>query len=67
MRITLAPQHTEVLVNQPEDGMGYHRVDITFSDGREAHNVLVFNGEECHLSEAYENVRIVRVTHRDQS
>lgn len=66
MRVKLASEFSAALSGQPEDGMGYHRVDITFADGRQTHNVLVFNGEVCYISSSYHNTTIVKVTHRDQ-
>lgn len=34
------------LIKQPEEGMGYQRVDVTFDDGTELIDCFVFNCEE---------------------
>ena len=46
MRIKLDSRWTERLLQLPESGMGYQRVDVRFANGRELKNVLVFNAED---------------------
>ncbi len=45
MRIKLDKRWTDRLVTWPESGMGYQRVDVTFTDGRELKDVVVVNAE----------------------
>lgn len=40
----------EYLIKQPESGMGYQHVDVTFDDGTELIGCFVFNGEELPLA-----------------
>jgi len=49
MRVKLDPRLTKRLLQMPESGMGYQRVDLRLSDGRELKNVLAFNAEEVEL------------------
>ncbi len=46
MRIKLAQRWIDLLLKQPESGMGYQRVDVRFADGRRVENVMVFNAED---------------------
>ena len=52
MRIKLERRFVERLIDQPESGMGYQRVDLRLSDGRELKDVVVFNGEEAEVPPA---------------
>ncbi len=45
MQLTLEKKWVELLVNLPESGMGYQRVQIRLKDGRNVENVVVFNSE----------------------
>lgn len=49
MRIRLPERWINFLISQPESGMGYQRVDVTFDDGSESKDCLVFNSEEIEL------------------
>ncbi|MGD0061044.1 MAG: hypothetical protein ABSD58_16645 [Verrucomicrobiia bacterium] len=51
MRIKLEQRWTRRLLQLPESGMGYQRVDLQLADGRELKDVLVFNAEELEVSE----------------
>lgn len=42
------------LVDLPETGMGYQRVNIRLSQGKVLKNVVVFNAEECQVAEPFE-------------
>lgn len=58
MRIKLEQRWIKRLLLVPESGMGYQRVDLRLSDGRELKDVPVFNADEIELPEEYANVRI---------
>jgi hypothetical protein len=51
MRIKLEQRWIKRLLQLPESGMGYQRVDLQLSDGRELKDVLVFNAEELEVAE----------------
>ena len=51
MRIKLEQRWIKCLLRLPESGMGYQRVDLCLTDGRELKDVLVFNAEELEISE----------------
>lgn len=53
MRKKLSERWVLVLQGLPESGMGYQRVDVTFSDGSQLENVLAFNCEEIELPDAF--------------
>ena len=58
MRIRLEPRWTKRLLELPESGMGYQRVDIRLVDGRELKDVLVFNAEEIEVSDEFARAQI---------
>lgn len=58
MRIKLAPRWTERLLEFPESGMGYQRVDVRFANGRELKNVMVFNAEDLEVPDEFAQVEI---------
>lgn len=49
MRIKLDRRWTERLLELPESGMGYQRVDVRLADGRELKDLVVFNAEELEV------------------
>jgi hypothetical protein len=49
MRIKLDRRWTERLLELPESGMGYQRVDVRLADGRELKDVVVFNAVELEV------------------
>ena len=49
--IRLPEDWTRFLLTQPEQGMGYQRVDVRLRDGRRIENALVFNAEQLSVSE----------------
>ena len=61
MRIKLAKRWTKRLLQLPETGMGYQRVDLRLADGRELKNVLAFNAEEIELLDECANAKIEAV------
>ena len=56
MRVKLAERLVKKLLALPESGMGYQRVDVRLSDGRELRDVLVFNAEEVELPDSVARV-----------
>ena len=58
MRIRLEPRWTKRLLELPESGMGYQRVDIRLVDGRELKDVVVFNAEEIEVPDEYARAQI---------
>jgi hypothetical protein len=49
MTIRLPEKWTQFLVRQPENGMGYQRVDVRLANNREIKDAVVFNAEEIEL------------------
>jgi hypothetical protein len=58
MRIKLEPRWTKRLLELPESGMGYQRVDIWLVDGRELRDLVVFNAEEIEVPEEFARAQI---------
>ncbi len=58
MRIRLEPRWTKRLLELPESGMGYQRVDIRLVDGRELKDVVVFNAEEIEVPDEFARAQI---------
>jgi hypothetical protein len=61
MKIKLDRRFVERLVNLPESGMGYQRVDIRLTDGRELQDVLVFNAEDADVPDEFAHATIADV------
>ena len=57
MRVKLAKRWTKRLLQLPETGMGYQRVDLRLA-GREIKNVLAFNAEEVELPDECADAQI---------
>jgi hypothetical protein len=53
MRIKLARRWIDLLLKEPESGMGYQRVDVRFADGRHVEDVMVFNAEDLHVPDHF--------------
>jgi hypothetical protein len=58
MRVKLEQRWIKRLLQLPESGMGYQRVDLRLADGRELKNVLAFNAEEVELPDDCANAKI---------
>ena len=58
MRIKLEQCWTRRLLQLPESGMGYQRVDLRLADGRELKNVIAFNAEEVELPDECADAKI---------
>ena len=58
MRVRLEQRWTKRLLQLPETGMGYQRVDLRLADGRELKNVIAFNAEEIELPDECANAEI---------
>ena len=67
MRTTLPDNWVDYLVRQPESGMGYQRVDVTFDDGSSADGCLVFNAEDIEVPDSCEGRRIAEIKLHDSS
>ena len=52
MTIKLNEFWSKRLVQMPETGMGYQKVDLTFKDGRILKGLIVLNAEDCETEEA---------------
>jgi hypothetical protein len=58
MRIKLDPRWTKRLLGLPESGMGYQRVDVRFTNGRELRDVVVFNAEDLEVPDEFARAEI---------
>ncbi len=58
MRLKLEQHWTERLLELPESGMGYQRVDIRFANGRKLEDVVVFNAQEFEVPDEFAQVKI---------
>jgi len=61
MRLKLDDRWIRQLLSWPESGMGYQRVDVRLTDGREATDVLAFNAEELEVPDDFAGGRIARI------
>lgn len=62
MRIKLDQCWTRRLLELPESGMGYQRVDVRFADGRELQDVVVLNAEELEVPNDFTQTKISDVS-----
>ena len=58
MRLKLEQRWTERLLELPESGMGYQRVDIRFTNERTLEDVVVFNAQDIEVSDEFEHAEI---------
>ena len=58
MRLKLEQHWTERLLELPESGMGYQRVDIRFANGRTLKDVVVFNAHEVEVPDEFAQATI---------
>ncbi|MGE3344149.1 MAG: hypothetical protein AB7L71_12020 [Vicinamibacterales bacterium] len=58
MRIKLAQQWIDLLLKEPESGMGYQRVDVRFADGRHLENVMVFNAGDLDVPDTFAGAEV---------
>jgi hypothetical protein len=56
MRLELSQKIIDRLLQMPESGMGYQRVDLVLRDGSIIPNVMVFNAEIADLPDARRGV-----------
>ena len=61
MRVKLDQRWTKRLLELPESGMGYQRVDVRLADGRELRDLLVFNAEEIEVPGEFASAAIADV------
>jgi hypothetical protein len=59
--VRLSESWSQRLVQMPESGMGYQRVDVLLKDGRLIKNVMVLNAEECQTSEPFDPADIADI------
>ncbi len=62
MRIRLDPCWIKLLLESPESGMGYQRVDVRFVNGRELKGVVVFNAEDLEIPDELAQAEIKDVS-----
>ena len=62
MRLKLEQHWTERLLELPESGMGYQRVDIRFANGRKLEDVMVFNAQEFEVPDEFAQAKIKDVS-----
>jgi hypothetical protein len=58
MRIKLAQRWIDLLLKEPESGMGYQRVDVRFADGRHVENAMVFNAEDLDVPDRFAGAEV---------
>ncbi len=58
MRIKLAQRWIDLLLKEPESGMGYQRVDVRFADGRHVENAMVFNAEDLDVPDGFAGAEV---------
>jgi hypothetical protein len=58
MRIKLAERWIDLLLKEPESGMGYQRVDVRFADGRHVENAMVFNAEDLDVPDSFAGAEV---------
>ena len=58
MRLKLEQRWIERLLELPESGMGYQRVDIRFANGRILEDVVVLNAQEFEVPDEFAQVKI---------
>jgi hypothetical protein len=63
MTIKLNDYWSERLVQMPETGMGYQKVDVSLKDGRNLKGLMVFNAEDCETEEDFkvEDIEEIRI------
>ena len=61
MRVKLEQRWIKRLLQLPESGMGYQRVDLSLDDGREITDVTAFNAEEVELPDGFARSRIAAI------
>jgi hypothetical protein len=59
--IHLSSEWAEFLMDKPETGMGYQRVDIVFEDGRILRNAIVLNANLLSVPEDYGDAKVIEI------
>ena len=64
MKLTLSESWTKRLLDMPESGMGYQRVDVVFTDGTVLQGAIVVNASVVELPEtmAEKTIREIRLS-----
>lgn len=61
MTIKLNDYWSQRLVQMPETGMGYQKVDLIFKDGRILAGLIVLNAEDCQTEQEFNAEDIVDI------
>lgn len=61
MTIRLPEKWSRFLLGQPENGMGYQRVDVRLANDRKITDVVVFNAEEIELPDDCDQCEIEEI------
>ena len=61
MHLELRPEIVDRLLTLPENGMGYHLVDLILTDGRVVPNVPILNCEIAQLPETFREITASQV------
>jgi len=64
IKVLLPEKWVEYLVQQPESGMGYQRVDVVFDDGTKLEDCMVLNAEQIELPESHADKKIENMSLR---
>ncbi len=68
MRQKLYKKWSVFLLNLPESGMGYQRIDLFFADGSVLHDIVAYNAEEIEIPSQYSNKEITKIQiHKNKS
>jgi hypothetical protein len=65
MTIKLNSYWSQRLVQMPESGMGYQKVDICCKDGRSLKGLIVLNSEDCETDVAFkvDDIADIKIQH----
>lgn len=61
MKLKLNESWTKKLLNYPEIGMGYQRVDVILKSGQIIKDVIVLNAEDLVLPNQYADVKLEEI------
>ena len=61
MKLKLNKYWTQKLLDYPETGMGYQKVDVALKAGRLIRSVVVLNAEELVLPDEYKNLKLEEI------
>ena len=61
MKLKLDKPWTEKLLNYPETGMGYQKVDVILKSGQIIRNIIVLNAEDLVLPDQYADLKLKEI------